>query len=442
MDNSDSTRNFGGRKKLRKLNYVGLDIDEDLLAEAKKRSQQVCNRYSKSGMDLHYEFRLQDLRQDVATVSKDGMFDITSCQFALHYLYESEEVFTRFVGTLKRNLRRDGIFICTLFDGHRVYDLLQKRMNKQTQTSETGSEHGFQIVPQFDERAPLDHLRTSEFNIAINAVLIGDDEVILKKSTKEYLVFPDLFTARMARSGFTLVTTELFDQFSGEDTKSLRNSMSELERMYSSLHRFYIFKYIGGSEKDKSSLNDNQSSEGPLYDKVFLETLPMVKVSENCELYVRRCDKVSIRDKLCGKFWCVKNMLNALTPDRNVMVDGEANIENLADVYKVNLGIISADRSSHVLYTGDVESNNMLWLIESNGDNQLHYSFLMKKSTDDNSFFFDRFNEKVTTLEPESEIIVTPTTTTKKSTKSRVSKQKTIKEEKNTKEKVPRKKNV
>jgi hypothetical protein len=47
-------------------------------------------------------------------------FDTVSCQFAIHYFFQSEEKLDGFLSNVSMNLRKDGMFICTFMDGKKV----------------------------------------------------------------------------------------------------------------------------------------------------------------------------------------------------------------------------------------------------------------------------------------------------------------------------------
>lgn len=212
------------------INYIGIDFCKDLLDEAKKRSLEIIKRDG-SEFKLNVNFILQDLSK--TAVYLDEKFDIVSCQFALHYFYQSESVWNIFADTLTSNIKKNGVFICSLFDGLKVFELVKKGYNKQNVNN-----NGFLIEPEFDTRLGLDNLKKKEFNISVTAVLNGDSNVILKEPTTEYLVFTDLFIKRMMALGFCLIETKLFSQYINVDF------LNNVESLYSQLHRYYIFQYV------------------------------------------------------------------------------------------------------------------------------------------------------------------------------------------------------
>jgi mRNA (guanine-N7-)-methyltransferase len=175
----------------KKLNYVGLDVDGTLLEEAQRRSTQVSRKH---GDNVRYQFFRCDLRseQDVARVEenlREFQVDVVSCQFALHYFFQTEESFATLFSLVTRRLKRGGLFIASMFDGEKVLDELRLGTFRKPGL-------GFTIEPAFDVEEQVPNVETT-FGLPISVVLSGDDDVILKTATTEYLVLPDAFCKRL-----------------------------------------------------------------------------------------------------------------------------------------------------------------------------------------------------------------------------------------------------
>ncbi len=235
--------------------YTGIDISEELLQEARSRAVEVKRKYS----SFQTQFFVADLRKDSmpTTVAIESM-DVVSCQFAFHYFYESEEAFTNFIGIVTRAIKPGGIFIASLFDGYRVFDICAKGDNEQMVNGV-----GFRIIPQFDVRMGIANIKNKEFGIPVAVSIKGDDDVILKTSTVEYVVFPDQLLLRMKALGFSLCESKLFLDLprqcllkdeADESEEVASHKLTDLESAYSDLHRYYIFRK--GTESEPSRLTD------------------------------------------------------------------------------------------------------------------------------------------------------------------------------------------
>jgi hypothetical protein len=58
-------------------------------------------------------------------------YDICSCQFAIHYLFDTELSWNNFCENINMYLREGGYFICTTFDGDTIKNKLKDKDNYQ-----------------------------------------------------------------------------------------------------------------------------------------------------------------------------------------------------------------------------------------------------------------------------------------------------------------------
>jgi mRNA (guanine-N7-)-methyltransferase len=224
------------------INYVGIDNDPVLLNEAKERYNNMNRKKvgtrqaplvvaSGNGVSTSTrDFEAYFIESDLSRTIYHGInkFDIVSCQFALHYFYESLFSFETFLNNVKSNIKDNGIFIATLFDGFKVYESLPHFKGIKE----------FTINPiNVDTRLGITNIKQQEFGISLNVALNGDTTVVLNKPRKEFLVFSDQFVKRMQENNFYLTSIENFCD--NGDFESLKFH----ERLYSSLHKMYTFQY-------------------------------------------------------------------------------------------------------------------------------------------------------------------------------------------------------
>lgn len=102
--------------------YVGIDISDRAIEDA-------INRYKGRssdkpyGMNFNAEFMCYDCCDELPKLSES--FDIVSCQFALHYSFESEQRARTILKNISNNLKNNGIFFCTIPDANYIkYKLL------------------------------------------------------------------------------------------------------------------------------------------------------------------------------------------------------------------------------------------------------------------------------------------------------------------------------
>ena len=199
--------------------WVGVDTNESLLKTAQER---ISTNNSKLNIKTSL-FNLDLTKTHSRLPWQKQKFNIVSCQFALHYFFQSKETFSNFFNLVEESIVEDGLFISTLFDGFEVFNLLLKNTSKTDK---------YNIEPKFNLDMGLDEIRKMEFGIGVDVTLMGDDDLILSNKTTEYLVFCDIFIRRMLERGWILVKTDLFD---------IPGLLGQ-ESVISKMNRSYIFQ--------------------------------------------------------------------------------------------------------------------------------------------------------------------------------------------------------
>jgi hypothetical protein len=64
-------------------------------------------------------------------IARDG-FHISSCQFAMHYFFQNTTSLHSFLRNLSECTHLKGYFIGTCYNGQRVFDLLQNRLEGES----------------------------------------------------------------------------------------------------------------------------------------------------------------------------------------------------------------------------------------------------------------------------------------------------------------------
>ena len=195
-------------------------------------------------------------------------FQITSCQFAVHYFFESKYTLENFISNVVECTKLGGYFIGTSYDGQILFDML-KRYNKgegKVLRDSTGKIM-WEITKQYDRE---------DFNNDGSCIGYSVDvyQESINKTFREYLVNYEYFNDLMNAYGFTLVPSDeiksmglnssngLFsDLFKHIKEAGLINDkykknklgtsleMSDNEKEISFLNRYFVYKktrkYIG-----------------------------------------------------------------------------------------------------------------------------------------------------------------------------------------------------
>jgi hypothetical protein len=199
-------------------------------------------------------------------IANEG-FHISSCQFALHYFFETNKTLHTFLQNLAECTRLNGYFIGTCFDGQKVFQILKKRDNgtliKENESIRIDKQGKkvFEIMKKYGSSVQEFPADESSVGLPIYVYQESIDKMFI-----EYLVHFDYFIRLMGDYGFVLLennelramgfteSTGLFNRLFGMMNKELLTSpdmfvrngpnMSSDEKYISFLNRYFIFKKV------------------------------------------------------------------------------------------------------------------------------------------------------------------------------------------------------
>ena len=169
-------------------------------------------------------------------------FDAISCQFAMHYACESDEVFRAFA----KNLQKYGkdVFFGTCSDGQSIYSLLAGRkaylFGSEKQVSG-------EYMKEYDDRETW----TEEFGMPVKVFLESFD-----KPAIEYLVPFEKVTQILEEHGWDLVESKLFSELYANQTGI---TLTQEQQAFSFLNRTFVFK----RSSKKADKKDDEKPEPP-----------------------------------------------------------------------------------------------------------------------------------------------------------------------------------
>jgi hypothetical protein len=207
-------------------------------------------------------------------------FNISSCQFALHYFFENSTSIHNFIRNLSECTQVNGYFIATCYDGQTVYNNLINKKKNEGFSIHVDDKKIFEIQKMYDQNGFFDD--ESSLGYSINVF-----QETINKYAVEYLVNFDYLCRIMENYGFKLVTNEEaksfgFDRGSGmfsdlyskmdkdvsqnpDSKKWYRDAMimTEQEKQISFMNRYMIFKKTHSVNADKITkileINDAES---------------------------------------------------------------------------------------------------------------------------------------------------------------------------------------
>ena len=190
-------------------------------------------------------------------------FNISSIQFAIHYMFESANTLHNFLTNVSECTQLDGYFIGTSYDGKKIFDLLKdKKQNESLVIMDRDKNNKLlEITKQYDR---------DEFNDNISCLGYGINvfQESINKTFREYLVNYDYLTSIIENYGFVPLTVDeaskldltsglgsfnqLFDLMNSEikrDQKKRNDfgvayKMTAEQRRISFLNKYFIFKKV------------------------------------------------------------------------------------------------------------------------------------------------------------------------------------------------------
>jgi mRNA (guanine-N7-)-methyltransferase len=190
-------------------------------------------------------------------VGDDG-FNVTSCQFAIHYFFENETTFHNFIRNVAECTKLGGYFIGTSYDGKLVFNRLKKKAQGDSIDIYEDGKHIWGITKDYDS----DVFENDETSLGYQISVYQES---INKTFAEYLVNYDYLNIVMEKYGFKLVTRDeakamglpegsgLFSELYTMMMKGLKRDKNEYgyapdmtgyEKEISFLNRYFVYKKV------------------------------------------------------------------------------------------------------------------------------------------------------------------------------------------------------
>ena len=207
-------------------------------------------------------------------------FNVSSCQFAIHYFFKNKTTFHNFIRNIAECTKINGYFIGTCYDGKHVFNLLENKNKNEGITILKNERKIYEITKMYDKTGfPDDEM---SLNYAINVY-----QESINKVFREYLVNFDYLTRIMDDYGFVLVTKEeatamglpdgtgLFSELYSSMEQEIQQYpnrkndygkapyMSPEEKQISFMNRYFAFKKVRSLDVKKMSdiiLNNDENT--------------------------------------------------------------------------------------------------------------------------------------------------------------------------------------
>ena len=179
---------------------------------------------------------------------KYGKFDMVSCQFAIHYFFESEDILDNFVKNVARFLKDGGYFIGTCLDGYKVK---QKLAGIKTKTGRADDRFMWNITKLYeDSKDSVPPAFGEQIKVYMESIGIEIPEYLVNTSTliekfKEY----DIEPVEIRSFEDTHKEVMSMESDGGYYHNAVRN-MTELEKEYSFMNIIFAFQKKTGIKEN------------------------------------------------------------------------------------------------------------------------------------------------------------------------------------------------
>ena len=203
-------------------------------------------------------------------------FQISSCQFAVHYFTENIQVFQEFMRNVAECTALDGYFIGTSYDGKRVFQLLKNKKEGESIEIYDDNVKIWEIRKEYNQDTMEDDASSLGYKIDVFQESIN-------KMTPEYLVNYDYFHRVMEDYGFKLISreeaqniglpeatgmfSELFSKMEEEVKRDRKKKndygeamfINSFEKKISFLNRYFIYKKTRNINAAKVALEEMEA---------------------------------------------------------------------------------------------------------------------------------------------------------------------------------------
>ena len=180
-----------------------------------------------------------------------NMFDITSIQFALHYMFRDLNSLHTFMKNVSNFTKVGGHFIGTCFDGKRIFQYLQSVEKGEPKNIMVGDRKINSIIKFYDQEEFPDNSSCVGYTISvyqesinkyINEYLVNFDYLIQIMESYGFKVAQNPFTkSKNGIGGFEeLFNLLLASKKQNEEYKEIKN-MTEQEKTISFMNNYFIF---------------------------------------------------------------------------------------------------------------------------------------------------------------------------------------------------------
>ena len=240
-------------------------------------------------------------------------FNISSCQFALHYFFEDKDKLYSFITNICETTKLNGYFIGTCYDGKKIFNRLKTKLQDESMILMSGDVKIWEVSKMYNRTEFKDDITSVGYGIKVYQESIN-------KSFTEYLVNFDYFIRVMEQFGFIPLAKdesktmgfpssigsfeELYNELVGEVKRNRHVEkdygcslkMTSEEKQISFYNNYFVFKKIREVDPTELKLAD----DNPIEDVVNIEKI-VESVVDSKPITKPKTNKRTLKTKLVDK---------------------------------------------------------------------------------------------------------------------------------------------
>jgi hypothetical protein len=188
-------------------------------------------------------------------------FNISSCQFAIHYFFENKTSFHEFLRNIAECTKINGYFIGTCYDGKEVFERLRKYKKGESWTIFKNDSKIFEMTKMYDETGFPDtdmslgyaiNVYQESINMAFREYLVNFEYLIQVMEDYGFILLQNEELQKIGLPSSTGLFRELFSNMENEIRRNKQSGinykkameMSIEEKQISFLNRYFIFRKV------------------------------------------------------------------------------------------------------------------------------------------------------------------------------------------------------
>jgi hypothetical protein len=188
-------------------------------------------------------------------------FNISSCQFAIHYFFENKTSFHEFIRNVAECTKINGYFIGTCYDGKEVFERLRKYKKGESWTIFKNDSKIFEMTKMYDETGFPDtdaslgyaiNVYQESINLAFREFLVNFEYLIQVMEDYGFVLLKNEELQKTGLPSSTGFFRELFSTMENEIRRNKQSGvnykkameMSVEEKQISFLNRYFIFRKV------------------------------------------------------------------------------------------------------------------------------------------------------------------------------------------------------